>query len=164
MSMGEGQIDMSTGEKINIRKQPWMHDTFSTFKIVIEFIFDDRMSKLSQRKTILRTLEEMLEWQLMDNSDSDGSLYSHDMNSSSEDEVDSDDDIDDLFEVLRMDKRTFLKLLDRLKDHSIFQSESSHPQALVVVQLTLALDRLGQERNGVCIERSKELWGCHMVR
>ncbi|KAL2642651.1 hypothetical protein R1flu_010238 [Riccia fluitans] len=58
-----------------------------------------------------------------------------------------------------MDKHTFLKLLDRLKDHSIFQNESSHPQAPVVVQLTVALDRLGHEGNGVCIERSKELWG-----
>ncbi|KAL2619833.1 hypothetical protein R1flu_000038 [Riccia fluitans] len=102
----------------------------------------------------------MLEWQLMDSNDSDANLHSRDINSSSEDEADSDDDIDDLFEVwamvsgsryveervrfqrsieftecffidypdssfrqvLRMDKRTFLKLLDRLKDHSIFQN------------------------------------------
>ncbi|KAL2649778.1 hypothetical protein R1flu_017906 [Riccia fluitans] len=94
------------------------------------------MPKLSQQKTILRTLEEMLEWQLMDNSDNDANLHSRDTNSSFEDEVDSDGDIDDLFE-----------------------NESSHPQALVVVQLAVALDRLGHEGHGVCIERSKELWG-----
>ncbi|KAL2609432.1 hypothetical protein R1flu_028005 [Riccia fluitans] len=132
----------------------------------------------------------MLEWQLMDNSDSGASLHYRDTNSSSKDEVDSDNDIDDLFEVwamvsgsryveervwfqrstefmerffinyldssfrqvLRMDKRTFLKSLDRLKDHSIFHNESSHPQAPVVVQLVVALDRLGHEENGVCIE------------
>ncbi|KAL2610578.1 hypothetical protein R1flu_029151 [Riccia fluitans] len=95
----------------------------------------------------------------MDSNNSDANLHSHDTNSSSEDEANSDDDIDDLFEVLRMDKCTFLKLLDRVKDHSIFQNESSHPQALVVVQLAVALDRLGHEGNGVCNERSKELWG-----
>ncbi|KAL2652302.1 hypothetical protein R1flu_020430 [Riccia fluitans] len=75
----------------------------------------------------------MLEWQLMDSSDGDASLHSRDTNSSFEDEADSDDDIDDLFEIWAM--------------------------APVVVQLVVVLDRLGHEGNGVCIERNKEFWG-----
>ncbi|KAL3689034.1 hypothetical protein R1sor_015343 [Riccia sorocarpa] len=58
-----------------------------------------------------------------------------------------------------MDRNTFLALYSRLQNHPIFTNESHHSQTPPIVQLAVALDRLGHEGNGACIDRSMELWG-----
>ncbi|KAL3679785.1 hypothetical protein R1sor_022741 [Riccia sorocarpa] len=58
-----------------------------------------------------------------------------------------------------MDKQTFWHLFSLLEDHPIFINNSNCPQTPAVVQLAVALDRLGHEGNGACIDRSMELWG-----
>ncbi|KAL3678756.1 hypothetical protein R1sor_021712 [Riccia sorocarpa] len=105
--------------------------------------------------------EEILEHELMDSSEDDEYLDScHTKVSSSEDDADSDVDSEAAF----VDGQThILRLLDRIKNHFVFQNDSAYPQAIVMVQLGVALDRLGHEGNDVCIDRTKELWGCLMA-
>lgn len=62
-------------------------------------------------------------------------------------------------QLTRMCKQSFFALLGRIEGHDIFQNRSNWPQAPVLVQLAVALDRFGHEGNGACLNRTMILWG-----
>ncbi|KAL3687147.1 hypothetical protein R1sor_013456 [Riccia sorocarpa] len=58
-----------------------------------------------------------------------------------------------------MSKDSFYCILDMIGDHNVFHNNSPKQQALVFVQLAVALDRIGHEGNEACLDRSMLLWG-----
>ncbi|KAL3687921.1 hypothetical protein R1sor_014230 [Riccia sorocarpa] len=58
-----------------------------------------------------------------------------------------------------MSKITFSVLLTEIEGHPVFQSTGKKPQAPVVEQLAVALDRFGHNGNGACLRRTLQLWG-----
>ncbi|KAL3681074.1 hypothetical protein R1sor_024030 [Riccia sorocarpa] len=62
---------------------------------------------------------------------------------------------DDHFRQLtRMNKRSYMCLLDMISDDPVFHNNSPYLQAEVFVQLAVALDRFGHEGNGACLDRT----------
>jgi hypothetical protein len=61
--------------------------------------------------------------------------------------------------ITRVNKETFFYLVELLKNSPIFQNNSKCPQAPLHWQLACALDRLGNNGQGVSHARSKFLWG-----
>ena len=50
---------------------------------------------------------------------------------------------------MRCDKQSFVKLVDKLKTHTIFQSNTNNKQEEVWIQLAVVLSKLGCDGNGV---------------
>ncbi|KAL3696659.1 hypothetical protein R1sor_010735 [Riccia sorocarpa] len=46
---------------------------------------------------------------------------------------------------------SFMHILGVISEHNVFHNESPYQQTQVFVQLTVALDRFGHERNGACL-------------
>lgn len=67
---------------------------------------------------------------------------------------------DPLFRQLtRMDKPSFYHLLDLIRQHPVFQTQSNYEQAPVEAQLAVCLDRLGHDSNGACLNHMIPTWG-----
>ena len=64
------------------------------------------------------------------------------------------------FKVLaRCDKASFIRLVELIKDHPIFENNSRHQQSPVWLQLLVVLNRLGCDGNGASIQRMAMLNG-----
>ncbi|KAE9071741.1 hypothetical protein PF010_g25751 [Phytophthora fragariae] len=59
----------------------------------------------------------------------------------------------------RMDKSSFERVVNTIKDNPVFYNDSPCPQAPVWMQLAVALDRFGNYGSGASLSRSQELWG-----
>eukprot|EP01035_Chromulina_nebulosa_P002733 gene2733-3722_t len=59
----------------------------------------------------------------------------------------------DFRQMARMDQISFLRLLQKIEDHPVFHNQSLNVQELVWVQLAVALNRLGCYGNGASIGR-----------
>ncbi len=62
--------------------------------------------------------------------------------------------------MLRISPTVFSALLDLIKNHEVFQSESNHSQAPVELQLAVTLYRMGRYGNGASIEDIARIAGC----
>ncbi|KAE9269843.1 hypothetical protein PR003_g31017 [Phytophthora rubi] len=58
-----------------------------------------------------------------------------------------------------MDKSSFERVVNKIKDNPVFYNDSPCPQAPVWIQLAVALDRFGNYGSGASLSRSQELWG-----
>ncbi|KAE9003338.1 hypothetical protein PF010_g13586 [Phytophthora fragariae] len=58
-----------------------------------------------------------------------------------------------------MDKSSFERVVNKIKDNPVFYNDSPCPQAPVWMQLAVALDRFGNYGSGASLSRSQELWG-----
>ncbi|KAG6947663.1 hypothetical protein JG687_00015958 [Phytophthora cactorum] len=65
----------------------------------------------------------------------------------------------DFREMTWMDKASFERIVNEIKDHPVFQNKSYCSQATVWSRLAVALDRLGNYGNEASLNRSKRLWG-----
>lgn len=61
--------------------------------------------------------------------------------------------------ILRMTRKSFISLVGKIFDDPIFKNESYREQEQVVVQLSLTLDRLGHNGNGMTSIRQRRFWG-----
>ncbi|KAE8992908.1 hypothetical protein PR001_g20815 [Phytophthora rubi] len=59
----------------------------------------------------------------------------------------------------RMDKSSFERVVNKIKDNPVFYNDSPCSQAPVWMQLAVALDRFGNYGSGASLSRSQELWG-----
>ncbi|KAL3687596.1 hypothetical protein R1sor_013905 [Riccia sorocarpa] len=57
-----------------------------------------------------------------------------------------------------MNKRSYMCLLEMICEHHVFDNNFSCPQAEVLLQLAVALDRFAHEGNGVCLNRTMLMW------
>jgi len=58
------------------------------------------------------------------------------------------------FKVLaRCDKASFIRLVEMIEDHPVFDKDSRHKQSPVWLQLLVVLNRLGSDGNGASIQR-----------
>ena len=59
------------------------------------------------------------------------------------------------FKVMaRMNKESFHAIVDLIKNHEVFQSNSRNKQTPVWIQLLVALSRIGCDGNGISIDRT----------
>ncbi|KAE9166927.1 hypothetical protein PF004_g28996, partial [Phytophthora fragariae] len=58
-----------------------------------------------------------------------------------------------------MDKSSFERVVNKIKDNPVFYNDLPCPQAPVWLQLAVALDRFGNYGSGASLSRSQELWG-----
>ncbi|KAL3680415.1 hypothetical protein R1sor_023371 [Riccia sorocarpa] len=58
-----------------------------------------------------------------------------------------------------MDKTSFTRLLHIIEDHLIFKNGANYKQTPVLIQLAVALDRLGHEGNGSALRQRLFFWG-----
>lgn len=68
-------------------------------------------------------------------------------------------DDDGFLEELRMDKITFYKLIDLVKDHPRYRSTPKNPQTDVRIQVAAVLERLGSNGNGSSLNRLARRFG-----
>lgn len=59
----------------------------------------------------------------------------------------------------RMDKSSFERVVNEIKDNPVFHYNSRFPQAPAWLQLAVALDRFGNYGSGASLSRSQGLWG-----
>lgn len=59
----------------------------------------------------------------------------------------------------RMCHQTFMQIFDMIKDHAVFQNESSFPQQPVEFQMAVCFARLGSFGNGMAVGKVARLHG-----
>lgn len=60
---------------------------------------------------------------------------------------------------MKVSRLAFDYILRQIEDKTIFTNESNFPQAPVWLQQAVALDRFRNDRSGVSLSRTTELWG-----
>jgi hypothetical protein len=61
--------------------------------------------------------------------------------------------------IARSDKSSFIRLVEMIEDHPVFDRSSRHKQSPVWLQLVVVLNRLGCDGNGTSIQRTAILNG-----
>ncbi|KAL3676565.1 hypothetical protein R1sor_026513 [Riccia sorocarpa] len=65
--------------------------------------------------------------------------------------------------LTRMNKRSYLCLLEMICEHHVFHNNSPYPQAEVFVQLAVGLDRFDHEGYAACLDQTMLMWGYLMA-
>jgi hypothetical protein len=62
-------------------------------------------------------------------------------------------------QIVRMDKQSFVRLLFKIQNHTVFQTRTNNKQEPVWIQLMVVLQRLGCDGNGASIGRNARIAG-----
>jgi hypothetical protein len=65
----------------------------------------------------------------------------------------------DFKQAVRMQKRSFLKLLEKIEGHQVFENNSRNPQAAVWIQLMVVLQLVGLDGTGASVGRNARMAG-----